>query len=97
MARRLCRINRSVKQPPQQSARIDRAAHGGDAGIADGAPSVLESVPNPSIVTSTVEPSGIEPTPSEVPQAMTSPGSSDMSCESRLTISAGGRIMSESA
>ena len=43
------------------------------------------SVPMPSISTSTVLPGFIEPTPTEVPHRITSPGSSVMSCEIRLT------------
>ena len=56
---------------------------------------MLLSVPTPSIDTSTVFVGFfIAPTPTEVPQAMTSPGMSVMSCESRLTSLAGGKIMS---
>jgi hypothetical protein len=43
------------------------------------------SVPMPSISTSTVLPGFIDPTPIEVPQRMTSPGSRVMSWEIMLT------------
>ncbi len=49
----------------------------------------LRSVPTPSIVTSTVLPGFMEPTPTEVPQQMTSPGCSVMSCDIALTIRSG--------
>ena len=56
---------------------------------------MLLSVPTPSIDTSTVFVGFfIVPTPIDVPQAIISPGSSVMSCESRLTSLAGGKIMS---
>src|SRR6202162_1014263 len=92
----LRRIDCGIEQAAQQGARIDGGAHAPRAAPAAIA-RVFMRVPMPSIETSTVAPSGIEPTPIEVPQAMTSPGSSDMSCEMRLTSSAGGRIMSLSA
>jgi hypothetical protein len=55
---------------------------------------VLRSTPMPSMATSTVQPRRSGPAPSEVPQAIRSPGSSVRSCEMRLTSSAGGKIMS---
>ena len=51
----------------------------------------FRSVPIPSMVTSTVLPGFIEPTPTEVPQQMTSPGCSVMSCEIALTMRSGGK------
>ena len=57
---------------------------------------VLTNEPIPSICTSTVQPSLIDPTPTDVPHAITSPGSSDMSWDMRLTSSSGGMIMSDS-
>ena len=51
----------------------------------------------PSISTSTALPGFIGSEPSEVPQRITSPGSSVMSCDSRDTSSAGAKIMSASA
>jgi len=57
---------------------------------------VLVSVPMPSIVTSTTLLfSFITPTPTEVPQAMMSPGSSVMSREMSATSFTGGKYMSE--
>src|ERR1700730_10605418 len=61
------------------------------------AASALTSEPTPSMVISTVDPSLIDPTPTDVPQAITSPGNSDISWEIRLTCAAGEKIMSESA
>ena len=43
----------------------------------------------------TVLPGFIDPTPTDVPQAMTSPASSVMSCEIRLTNLIGSKIMSD--
>ena len=43
---------------------------------------------------STVDPSVIDPTPKDVPQAITSPGTSDTSWEIRLTCPAGEQIIS---
>src|SRR3954467_13239006 len=57
---------------------------------------VLRSVPIPSIEMDTVAPSLIDPTPTDVPHAITSPGSSVRSCEMRLTCSAGENTMSDS-
>ncbi len=54
----------------------------------------LDSVPMPSMTISTLLPGFIEPTPTEVPQQITSPGYSVMSREIRLTICAGLKIMS---
>ncbi len=54
----------------------------------------LVSVPMPSMTTLTVLPGFIEPTPTDVPQAMTSPASSVMSCEIRLASFAGGKMIS---
>src|SRR5579863_3578700 len=80
-------IDCRVEQAPQQNARIKSRVHA----------SIFASEPIPSMVTSTLEPSGIEPTPREVPQAITSPGSSDISREIRLTSSCGANIMSDNA
>ena len=51
----------------------------------------LRSVPTPSMVTSTMLPGFMEPTPTEVPQQMTSPACSVMSCEIALTMQSGGK------
>lgn len=52
---------------------------------------VFDSVPMPSIeISMRFDASFMTPTPTDVPQQMTSPGSSVMSCEMRATISAGG-------
>ena len=51
----------------------------------------FRSVPIPSMVTSTVLPGFIEPTPTDVPQQMMSPGCSVMSCEIALTMRSGGK------
>ena len=60
-----------------------------------GCTKVLASVPMPSIVISIVfSAARMAPTPTEVPQAMTSPGKSVMSRDSRLTSRCGGKIMS---
>jgi hypothetical protein len=48
----------------------------------------------PAISTSTVQPGFMEPTPTEVPHRMTSPGSRVMSCEIRLTSCATEKRMS---
>ncbi len=48
----------------------------------------------PSISTSTRLPGFIEPTPTEVPHRITSPGKSVMSCEIRLTSCSTGKRMS---
>ena len=56
----------------------------------------LVSVPMPSMTMLTLLPGFIEPTPTDVPQAITSPASSGMSCEIRLTRRAGEKMMSES-
>src|ERR1039458_6226747 len=95
MVSRLRGVDRRVEEAPQKIARIDDRVHAGVATRLSG-PSVFVREPMPSIVTATLEPSAIEPTPSEVPQAITSPGSSDMSREIRLTSSSGENIMSES-
>ena len=55
---------------------------------------LFDNTPMPAISTSTVAPLGIGPLPTEVPQAMRSPGSRVMSRESSATSSAGRRIMS---
>jgi hypothetical protein len=55
----------------------------------------LARMPIPAISTSTVLPSLIDPIPTDVPQAITSPGNSDMSWEILLTSSSGGMIMSD--
>src|SRR6266581_5958180 len=57
---------------------------------------LLVSVPMPSITMLTVLPGVIAPTPTELPQAITSPTSSVMSWEIRLTSFSGGKTMSES-
>ena len=49
----------------------------------------------PSITMLTVLPGFIEPTPTDVPQAITSPGSRVMSCETRLTSIEGAKMMSD--
>src|SRR5664279_422848 len=54
----------------------------------------LVRVPIPSITMLTVLPGFMEPTPTEVPQAMTSPASSVMSCEMRLTSRSGAKMTS---
>jgi hypothetical protein len=53
------------------------------------------SVPTPSMTMLTVLPGFIDPTPTDVPQAMTSPASSVMSCEMRLTNLTGSKMMSD--
>ena len=50
----------------------------------------------PSIVTSTTMPGRMGSAPSEVPQAITSPGASAISLPINSTIRAGGMIISES-
>lgn len=55
----------------------------------------LTSEPIPRIDTSTTEPSFIDPTPIEVPTAITSPGINVMSRDSRLTCSSGEKTMSD--
>ena len=55
----------------------------------------LNSLPTPSITTSTVLPGFIGIAPSEVPQRITSPGCSVMSCEISETSCTGLKIMSE--
>jgi hypothetical protein len=60
------------------------------------AASLFVNVPIPSIVIDTDPPSLIDPTPSDVPHAITSPGSSVMSWEIMLTCSAGVNTMSDS-
>ena len=57
----------------------------------------LASAPMPAITTSTVLPGFIGSAPSEVPQRITSPGTSVMSCEISDTSCAGLKIMSEKA
>jgi hypothetical protein len=56
----------------------------------------FDNVPMPLISISTVAPSLIEPTPSDVPHEIKSPGHSVKSRERRLTCSSGEKIMSES-
>src|SRR5216683_2442233 len=55
----------------------------------------LVSAPMPSMTMLTVLPGFIDPTPTDVPQAMTSPASSVMSCETRLTSFSGAKMMSD--
>src|SRR2546421_12969635 len=57
---------------------------------------LLVIVPMPSITMLTLLPGVIAPTPTELPQAITSPASSVMSWEIRLTSFSGGKTMSES-
>lgn len=83
--RRLRRGDCGVEHLPQQ-----RPAHGAPGS------KVFISEPIPSIATSIVAPSLIEPTPTDVPHAITSPGNNDMSREILATNSSGGMIMSES-
>ena len=64
-----CGIEHPAKKRPRTSV-LPRAAHGA---------STLTKVPIPSIDMSTEAPSRMDPTPSDVPQAITSPGSSVMS------------------
>jgi len=63
-------------------------------GKADQASYLLTRCPTPSITTSTVLPGFMEPTPTDVPQEMISPGSRVMSWEIMLTSLNGGKIMS---
>lgn len=55
----------------------------------------LTSRPMPSISTSTVHPRGIGPSPTEVPQQITSPGHRVIFADNRETVSIGDIIMSE--
>ena len=66
---------------------------GGQA-AASGPAITTDNSPIPSITTTTSIPAFTGAAPSEVPQAMTSPGFSVMSWDKRLTISGGDRIMS---
>ncbi len=58
-------------------------------------PNRLVKTPTPAMLTSTLSPSCIGQAPTEVPQAIRSPGSRVMSPEMRLTISWGEKIMSD--